>query len=307
MKKIITLFLTAFSIVCCKNENNTIIEKEQDKKEINNKLVKISIGDSLISKLTFVNQISDNSNKLQRSNLSNIKYDFDKFTSWNENTIEKKEIGNITLKLQKERVIKNDADIFVHIELKIFKEGKQTDKLIVYKQENYAEAMVAVTQYFYVDNDLNLWTLEIEEEEDGIIVKSWNQYKIENETGGIKLVKEIIKDNVVKDKNTKIGNWNGKYSFEKINRDELKTSFKIEIKDINSISIIYVSNDEKPETYKNLIAEKVDEDKIKIVFNTKYNDMGFIYIQQSGNEFIISGAPISSINPGNDEFPLHKL
>ena len=308
MNKTIIILFISFFIFSCKNENNSTIYKVQENKKINNEIVNISIGDSLISKLNFVNSIKNNNDKkLQRSSLSNIKYNFDKFTSWNDNTIEEKEIGDINLKLQRVVGFKNNADIFIHIELKISKKNEQTDKLILYKQENYAEALVAVTQYFYIDNDLNLWTLEIEEEEDGIIVKSWNQYKLEKETGKIILVKENIINNKVNDKNTKIGNWNGKYFFEKTNRDELKTSFNIEIKNMNSISITYVSNDEKPETYKNLIAEKIDDDKIKIVFNKKYGEMGFVYIQQSENEFIISGAPISNINPGNDEFPLNKL
>ena len=35
--------------------------------------------------------------------------------------------------------------------------------------------------------------------------------------------------------------------------------------------------------------------------------MGVIYIQKSGDQYIISGEPITNINPGNDEFPLKKV
>jgi hypothetical protein len=77
--------------------------------------------------------------------------------------------------------------------------------------------------------------------------------------------------------------------------------------DLNSITVNYISNGEKVEIYKNLKGDKVEDDKIKIVFNKKYENMGFIYIQKYENEYIISGDPIANINPGNDEYPLKKI
>ena len=307
MKKVI-LFLIAVLLISCKNEGKQVVGKQIKPNQNNNELVVISLGDSLISQSDFVNKINSNINaKEKRATLSKIKYDFSKYTSWSDITTEEKQLGDVTLKFQKESVVKNQADIFVHVALAIYKNNKQTDKLTVYKQENYAEALVAVSQYFYIDANLNLWTLGIEEDEEGIYVKSWNQYKIENETGKINLIKENIKvkKDVVANENT--NNWSGKYFFKKNNRDELKTSFDITINNLNSISLIYVSDDEEPETYKNLKAEKVDDNKIKIIFNKKYGDMGIIFIEKSENDYIISGDPISNINPGNDEYPLKRI
>ena len=307
MKKII-LFLIFVIVISCKKDN-TITEQEVKNSETNKtESSYTSIGDSLISQSNFVKEITNNNDiKVQRINLSKIKYNYEKFSSWNYNDKEEKNIGNINLKFQKANIQKSDADIFVYVNLSIYKDNKKTDSLTVFKEENYAEALVAINQYYYIDKNLNLWTLEISEEEDGIKVIHWNQYKIDIQTGKIKLISKVIDNNPSIVDNETAVSWEGKYLFERSNRDDLKTSFEILITDLNSISIKYISNGENPEMYKNLKGENVEDDKIKIIFNEKYENMGIIYIQKYENEYIISGDPISNINPGNDEFPLNKI
>jgi hypothetical protein len=309
MKKIV-LFLIITLMFSCKNENNPNLVKEGiNTNNANTKIIVSSIGDSLISQFDFVNKINTSIDKKeQRINLSGIKYDYDKFTSWNSDSIEEKKIGKITLKFQKINIKKNDADIFVHVNISTLVNNVKSDTLTVYKQENYAEALVAINEYYFVNSDLNLWTLETNEDEDGIKIISWNQYKINSETGKIVLFKNHINNKIKNLKDIKVAeSWSGKYFFEKTNRDELKTSFDISISDLNSITVNYISNGEKVEIYKNLKGVKVEDDKIKIVFNKKYENMGFIYIQKYENEYIISGDPIANINPGNDEYPLKKI
>jgi hypothetical protein len=309
MKKIV-LFLIITLMFSCKKENNSNLVKEGiNTNNANNKIIVSSIGNSLISQFDFVNKINTSIDKKeQRINLSGIKYDYDKFTSWNNDSIEEKKIGKITLKFQKINIKKNDADIFVHVSISTLVNNVKSDTLTVYKQENYAEALVAINEYYFVNSDLNLWTLETNEDEDGVKIISWNQYKINSETGKIVLFKNHINNKIKNSKDIKVSeSWSGKYFFEKTNRDELKTSFDISISDLNSITVNYISNGEKVEIYKNLKGVKVEDDKIKIVFNKKYENMGFIYIQKYENEYIISGDPIANINPGNDEFPLKKI
>ena len=309
MKKIV-LFLIITMIFSCKKENNSNLVKDGiNTNNANNKIIVSSIGDSLISQFDFVNKINTSIDiKEQRIDLSGIKYDYDKFTSWNNDSIEEKKIGKITLKFQKVNIKKNNADIFVHISVSTLVNNVKSDTLTVYKQENYAEALVAINEYYFVNSDLNLWTLETNEDEDGVKIISWNQYKINSETGKIVLFKNHINNKIKNSKDIKVAeSWSGKYFFEKTNRDELKTSFDISISDLNSITINYISNGEKVEIYKNLKGVKVEDDKIKIVFNKKYENMGFIYIQKYENEYIILGDPIANINPGNDEYPLKKI
>ncbi|PZX93685.1 hypothetical protein DOS84_09765 [Flavobacterium aquariorum] len=307
MKKII-LFLAVILLISCKKETDKSISNKIQNTQ-NSEIGFISYGDLLISKSDFVSQIQNNNDiKLQRANLSKIKFDYDKFTTWDYNTTEEKNIGTITLKLKKEKKKNPDATLFTHINLSIYKNDKKIDELTVYKEENYSEALVAINQYFYIDSDLNLWTLETNEDEDGIKVIFWNYYKIDKGSGKINLIKHhIFNNSQTPDVNKNNNSWIGKYSFEKSNRDDLKTSFEIVINNLNNITVVYISDGEKPETYKNIVGEIVADDKIKIVFNKKYDDMGIIYIQNYGKEYIISGEPISTINPGNEEFPLRKI
>lgn len=304
MKNII-LLLTIFLFFSCRKE----IDKPLSNYIQNSKTIlgdTISYGDKLISQYDFVNQLKDNVDiKLQRAIISKIKFDYEKFANWNLNTNEEYKLGSLYLKFKKSEKQKPDADIYTIINLATYKNDKKIDELIVYKEENYSEALVALNQYFYLDNN-NLWTLGITEDEEGIKVTSWNQYKIDNNSGKINSIK-INSYNDSTPKNTKDNNWTGDYSFEKSNRDDLKTSFKISINDLSNINIVYVSDGEKTETYSGLVGKIVGTNKIEIVFNKKYDEMGVIYIQKDNNDFTISGSPISTINPGNNEYPLKKI
>lgn len=100
--------------------------------------------------------------------------------------------------------------------------------------------------------------------------------------------------------------WKGNYHFEASNRDQIKTSYDITIKSINDISI-QINDGEDKESYSHIRAEKLNDDKIKIIFNPSLEDeMGIIYIEKSDNAYLISGYPIYFINPGNNEMPLIK-
>ena len=125
-------------VISCKKDN-TFTEQEIKNSESNKtESIFTSIGDSLISQSDFINGIvKSNDIKLQRINLSKIKYNYGKFSSWSYTDKEEKNIGNITLKFQKANIRKSDADIFVHVNLSIYKGDKKIDSLTVYKEENY--------------------------------------------------------------------------------------------------------------------------------------------------------------------------
>jgi hypothetical protein len=101
--------------------------------------------------------------------------------------------------------------------------------------------------------------------------------------------------------------WTGKYHAEARNRDDLKTSFDIQINSLQDVSLIYVSDGESPEHYKNLKAVEAGAKKIKIVFNKKYGTMGVIYIEKTEDEYRLLGEPVYFINPGNESLRLKKL
>ncbi|WP_147473937.1 hypothetical protein [Chryseobacterium nematophagum] len=101
--------------------------------------------------------------------------------------------------------------------------------------------------------------------------------------------------------------WNGKYHFEASNRDNAKTIYDINIKFLDDISID-INDDGSKENYSHLQAVKLNDEKIKIVFNSSLEDeMGVIYIERLDDGYVISGNPIYFINPGNNEMPLKKI
>lgn len=101
--------------------------------------------------------------------------------------------------------------------------------------------------------------------------------------------------------------WKGKYYFEAKNKDDLKTSFEISIKRLDDISVKYISDDNKQETYNHIVGELINPEKLKINFNINYDEMGIIFLEKDEDGFSISGEPIYFINPGNDNVSIKKI
>ncbi|SMO47101.1 hypothetical protein [Flavobacterium nitrogenifigens] len=155
-----------------------------------------------------------------------------------------------------------------------------------------------IAKSFIINEDLTISIFEIRFSK---IYKKLNEgYKITSDG-------KIISSKSKSENKAEANSWSGKYNFKRTNKDELVTSFLIDLKSLDDITIVYIGDGEKAESYKNLKAESIAEDKIKIVFNKKYDELGIIYIQKNGKQYTISGEPISNINPGNDEYPLKKM
>lgn len=110
--------------------------------------------------------------------------------------------------------IKNDNNIFYkkdRIELSLtkkFKEDhmngyaehntfivtKNNNKIIsrlpIYGDKCLSEALTCDIQYHYIDEDLNIWLLQINEAEEGRRIKSYKKYKINKETAKIEKFSE---------------------------------------------------------------------------------------------------------------------
>lgn len=119
--------------------------------------------------------------------------------------------------------------------------------------------------------------------------------------------KKVLNGNIKYSKTTQIDSkWLGNYYFESFNKDNLKTSFDISIQDLNNIKIVYIGDGEKPEIYKNLKSQLVKTDKLKIIFNPKYEGLGIIFLENIGKKYNISGEVIGSINPGSNVLEIKK-
>ncbi|WP_310555887.1 hypothetical protein [Flavobacterium sp.] len=201
----------------------------------------------------------------------------------------------------------NDIEVYIvelkpngdeHIEpiisLFSYSENKKIDSLIVYETIDWEGSL---KKRFVINKDKSI---KINEESEG---------NDETENGMDTL---IVSNNVNIYNLSKSGfftsnKWNGKYYFESKNKDNLKTSFEVSILDLNNITIKYIGDDEPVEVYKNLVAKNISSNKIKIIFNKKYEENGYINIEKADNEYYISGDLIYLINPGNDNLPLKKI
>lgn len=316
MKNLI-IFLCFLSIFSCKKpqENiNTVSKEVVLKKEWQ--------GDLLISDFNFVNSIDKtcklnsaffgrSDKKMKDDNLkctlSKIKFDYEKL-----NSIKTKfSIGNINattelfIKSTKPSNIEN-ADIYNQATLYIELNKKITDSIVIYHSINFSEALTVKERNYYIDRDY-IYLLDLVEDESGTNVEKWTENKVDK-SGKINLVKHKIfsaknLDNVAKSNDDL---WNGIYYFEASNKDNIKTIFNITINSLENVSLDVTEEGIKSKYYK-IKAEKIDNEKIRINYDSSSDDMGEIYIEKSDDKFYISGNPIYYINPGNNEMPLKKV
>ncbi|MFL0066881.1 hypothetical protein V2595_14750, partial [Tenacibaculum maritimum] len=81
---------------------------------------------------------------------------------------------------------KSDSDDYKFVNLYSTKNNQKQDSLIVFSYENYIEALVNKSTYFYIKNN-DIYIYEFNEDEEGIHSNNWKEYRIEN--GKFKLLK----------------------------------------------------------------------------------------------------------------------
>lgn len=318
MKKII-IILCYLSIFSCK--------KTQEKISINAisktfELNKAWQGDPLISDLNFVNSIEPTcklngslfgraDNQVKDDNLkcalSRIKFNYEKLSSLKS----KISIGNIGfsakifIKTTKPNNTQN-ADVYNQATLYIEINKNITDSIIIYRSISFSEALTVKERNYFISND-NIYLLDIAEDESGTNVEKWSHNKINSEGKIVRIKQKKFSLEDSEKTIRKVNNpWKGTYHFEASNRDKVKTIFDITINSLNDISINLTEEGIKTK-YSNVKAEKIDFNKIKIIYDPSSDDMGTIYVEKSYNEYYISGNPIYFINPGNNEMPLIKI
>lgn len=173
-------------------------------------------------------------------------------------------------------------------------QNKKIDSLIVYETIEWEGSL---KKRFIINKDKSI---KISEESEGSDVS-------ENGADTLIVSKKVNVFNLSKTGFFSSNKWNGKYYFESRNKDDLKTSFEISIMDLKNITIKYIGDDEPVEEYKNLVAKNISSNKIKIIFNKKYEENGYINIEKVDDKYYISGDLIYLINPGSDNLPLKKI
>ena len=129
-------------------------------------------------------QIEENNKNCVLSKINFNYYGFFESTDNKNNVFYKKDNFEIDM-----RVTKNKPD-YSHSELELTlftkKNNKIVDRLVIYKQSCAGEALVCTTQKYYIDDHFNIWLLNIITDEEGDRLKSYTQYKIDQQTAKIK-------------------------------------------------------------------------------------------------------------------------
>lgn len=173
-------------------------------------------------------------------------------------------------------------------------QNKKIDSLIVYETIEWEGSL---KKRFVINKDKSIKISEVSEGSD----------VSENGADTLIVSKNVNIFNLSKTGFFSSNKWNGKYYFESRNKDDLKTSFEISIMDLKNITIKYIGDDEPVEEYKNLVAKNISSNKIKIIFNKKYEENGYVNIEKVDDKYYISGDLIYLINPGSDNLPLKKI
>ncbi|CAA0223572.1 hypothetical protein [Tenacibaculum maritimum] len=191
----IGLILLALLSLSCKSSLKD--KNAQEKHAL--KSINFELGDSLISNISFIKTIdkscrrpsgilSDSKKEReefnQKCNFYKINYEYDFFRGLEE----KKELFNNNyidyyLALANK---KSDSDDYKFVNLYSTKNNQKQDSLIVFSYENYIEALVNKSTYFYIKNN-DIYIYEFNEDEEGIHSNNWKEYRIEK--GKFKLLK----------------------------------------------------------------------------------------------------------------------
>jgi hypothetical protein len=97
-----------------------------------------------------------------------------------------------------------------------------------------------------------------------------------------------------------VAKWAGTYYAEAKNKDNLKTSFNLNIA-AAAITLKYASDGEAAITYKNVKATAETPTKLKLIFDTTNGAMGTLCLEQEDKEYYFTGEPVYFINPGTGQ------
>ncbi len=167
-----------------------------DKTEGSSDLSEITLGDSMLRNESIVDEINENcvidGDFFGRSE-SEVN-DYNKRCIWSKLTYDYTEI-NHNNKIRE--LFKNESDrLYIknfpapksnavpgyYSYLFLEKNGAIQDSILIYKEDNYGEALVVETTLFLIENNF-LITMEVEDDESGTFVNSYNKYTIDIEKG----------------------------------------------------------------------------------------------------------------------------
>ncbi|CAM3794118.1 hypothetical protein FLGE108171_15210 [Flavobacterium gelidilacus] len=174
MKKIIYIILILF--ISCKSQN----------KEFN------TLGDKLISDENFVNSIESSCDKETNPNCELNKLTFNYQLKFKKDSIVYNN-NNLRIEINKEeKVVYENGPKNTALKIITFNNNNLVDTLTIY-HKIYLEEVVLEKKY-YLNKKFELWILDFFIDDEGVFIKKWNKFKIDEKTGKISLLNELIKD-----------------------------------------------------------------------------------------------------------------
>lgn len=194
------------------NLQTTLFNKYEGDILVSNKTAIKSINKSCTTKNIYNRTTEQAEQDAQRCVLSQITFPYDQFLNLdngyqNEQDLEpNKKIyiwqsNNFNIYIKETKKSLSEGNDYIEITLFTEKNNGIIDQLIIYKEQYDINAFFVKHQYYFIDPSLTLSILEVSTLEEGTLVDSWRNYKINNE-GKIILVESMTCDDTINGKKT---------------------------------------------------------------------------------------------------------
>ena len=212
------------SLIVVTSEGYLLIFRESDDKEGSIKsavvaqrdsFMKEYKGDILISDKSFLKKINETcltgdifeqtpdqaTAERNKCVISKIKFKYDRLTNigkiYPQSELDRNEKlyliknGDVNIYIDKTKHETNGSHYSYDFTLVTEKENHPEDKMTLYIEDNDGDALLEKTQYYYIDENFNIWLMLVTTDESGTKLKYWKKYNIDDKTAQFNLVDEV--------------------------------------------------------------------------------------------------------------------
>lgn len=133
--------------------------------------------------------------------ISKIKFKYDRLTNigkiYPQSELDRNEklylikSGDVSIYIDKTKYETNGSHYSYDFTLVTEKENHPKDKMTLYIEDNDGDALLEKTQYYYIDENFNIWLMLVTTDESGTKLKYWKKYNIDDKTAKFNLVDEV--------------------------------------------------------------------------------------------------------------------
>jgi hypothetical protein len=212
------------SLIAATSEGYLLIFRESDSKEASIKsavvakqdnFMKKYKGDVLVSDKSFVKKINETcltgdvleqtpeqaTAERNKCVLSKINFKYDRLTNMGKvypsSELDRNEKlyliknSDVNIYIDKTKNETNGSHYSYNFTLVTEKESHPEDKMTLYIEDNDGEALLETIQYYYIDENFNIWLMLVTTDESGTKLKYWKKYNIDDKSAKFNLVDEV--------------------------------------------------------------------------------------------------------------------